>query len=146
MTDSNELIHNADGDGRHAAGLSILIVEDDLDTAESMAILLRLDGHRVYIACDGAVALELVAKSRPDVALIDIGLPRMDGYTLAKKLREKVNGRRPLMIAVTGYGHEEDRKKSLEAGIDLHLLKPADPSALLAMLKRFEQTVKLPSS
>ena len=125
---------------RPVNGLSILIVEDDLDTAQSMAMLLRSAGHLVQVAHDGDSALKAGTESQPDVALIDIGLPDMDGRTVAEHLRRKVDGRRPLLIAITGYDRDED--KSLSSGIDLHLTKPADPQALLGMLSRFTQTLR----
>jgi CheY-like chemotaxis protein len=121
-------------------GLSILIVEDDLDSAHSMAMLLRAAGHQVQVTHDGESAIKAGCESHPDVALIDIGLPDMDGRSVAEQLRHKVDGRRPLLIAITGY--DRDEQKSLSAGIDLHLTKPTDPQALLGMLRRFTQTLK----
>ena len=117
-----------------AGGLSVLVVEDDVDAAHSYEVLLRLFGHRVTVATDGPTAVELAATTGPDVALIDIGLPRMDGYGVAARLRAQSDGRRPLLVAVTGYGADADRRRSHEAGIDLHLTKPVDPAALESLL------------
>jgi CheY-like chemotaxis protein len=125
-------------------GLRILVVEDDLDSAESLALLLRMFGHEVRIATDGSAALREARANPPDVALLDIGLPGMDGYGLAQRLTElgaqgeKTTRRRPLLVAVTGFGQEEDRRRSREAGIDLHMIKPVDPDQLRRLLQRFQ--------
>ncbi len=121
---------------RPAAPLRILIVEDQADTAESLAMLLRLEGHEAETAPNGAVALQRAAVGGPDVVLLDLGLPGMDGYEVARRLRAQQAGRRPLLIAMTGYGREEDRRRSAEAGIPLHWLKPVDPDLLLRLLAR----------
>ena len=122
--------------------LHILIAEDHADGADSMAILLRLLGHEVHIARNGSAALELARAANPDVVLLDLGLPQMSGFDVAKKLSESRPRKTPLLIAVTGWGREEDRRKSREAGIDLHLLKPVDPVALQCILVRFQALVK----
>ena len=125
------------------ASLRVLVVEDHADTAESTALLLRLHGHEVEVAPDGPTALRIAADNPPDVALIDIGLPGgMNGWEVARRLQEPAAGKMPLLIAVTGYGQEEDRRKSWEAGIDMHLLKPADPALLTGLLKRFRTIVR----
>jgi CheY-like chemotaxis protein len=84
------------------------------------------------------MALRVAHDWPPDVVLLDIGLPGLDGYEVAKRLHERAAGRKPLLIAITGYGQDEDRRRSAEAGIHLHLLKPADPAGLQQMLKRFQ--------
>jgi CheY-like chemotaxis protein len=122
-------------------GLSVLVVEDDPDAGRSYAMLLELLGHRVRVANDGPTALRLAAESTPDVALIDIGLPHMDGCEVAKRLRGQSPDRRPLLVAITGYGQEEDRRRSDAAGIDLHLLKPVEPEKLKEFLRRFEHII-----
>ncbi len=119
---------------RPATPLRILIVEDQPDTAASLAILLRLGGHEVEVAADGHAALQKAEAEEPDVVLLDIGLRGMDGYEVAKRLRSGQTGKRPVLIAVTGYGREEDRRRCAEAGIHLHMLKPADPEVLLRLL------------
>jgi DNA-binding response OmpR family regulator len=116
----------------------VLVVEDDEDTATSLAILLRLNGYEVELACDGPSALRTVQASPPDVVLLDIGLPQMDGWQVAKQIREQSAGKRPLIVAITGYGTEPDRLRSQEAGIDLHLLKPVNPEELEKVLRRFK--------
>jgi CheY-like chemotaxis protein len=123
------------------SGLSILVVEDNADAAESCAVLLRVWGHRVTTARDGPTALLHAAASVPDVALIDIGLPRMDGYEVARRLREQSSDRRPFMVAITGHGMADDRVRAARAGIDLHLLKPVEPELLLDLLRSFERVV-----
>jgi PAS domain S-box-containing protein len=105
----------------------ILVVDDNRDTAQSMAVLLQLEGHRTHTAYTGAMAIERAALLRPDVVLLDIGLAGMDGYKVARQLRAMPQTAHALIIAVTGYGQEEDRKRSHDAGFDAHLVKPVDP-------------------
>jgi CheY-like chemotaxis protein len=111
--------------------LSILLVDDHPDGGDSSAELLRLLGYEVRLARTGAEALELVGAFAPDVAILDIGLPGIDGYQLAGRLVAAL-ARRPLLIALTGYSHLEERSRA--AGFDHHFLKPADPAALAAPL------------
>lgn len=120
-------------------GLSVLVVEDDVDAAQSFKVLLGLFGHRVTVATDGPTAVELAATTEPDVALIDIGLPRLDGYAVAARLWAQSDGRRPLLVAITGS--DADRRRSHEAGIHLHLTKPVDPDMLRRLLGRFARVV-----
>ena len=124
------------------ASLRVLVVEDHADTAESTALFLRLHGHEVEVAPDGPTALRIAADNPPDVALIDIGLPGgMNGWEVARRLQEPAAGKMPLLIAVTGYGQEEHHRRSEQAGIDLHLLKPFDPDALDQLLDRFKTII-----
>ena len=122
-------------------GLRILMAEDHADTAQSTALLLEMDGHQVYLAENGASALEIAESTDPDVVLLDIGLPNMDGYEVAKRLKARNTVKCPLLIAITGYGRDIDRRRSAEAGIDLHWVKPVDPEVLTGLLKRFESIV-----
>jgi two-component system CheB/CheR fusion protein len=108
----------------------ILIVDDNRDSAESMAMLLQLSGHATWIAYDGHAALALAAEHAPDVVLLDIGLPGMDGYQVARRLRELPQTCDSLLIALTGYGQADDRRRSAEAGFDGHFVKPVDIDAL----------------
>ena len=108
----------------------VLIVEDDHDAGELMALALSARGHDVRIAVDGRSALSAVDAATPDVVLIDIGLPDMDGYTLARALRERRDGAMKL-VALTGYGGEQDRQRARDAGFDRHLVKPAPVRAVL---------------
>jgi PAS domain S-box-containing protein len=112
----------------------ILVVDDNSDSAESMAMLLRASGHEVHMARDGAAALELADAHKPEVVLLDIGLPGMSGYAVAKRLRELPELHSVKLIAMTGYGQEEDRKRSLDAGFDHHLVKPVDLGKLMTLL------------
>ena len=93
-------------------------------------MLLRLEGHEVHIANDGPSALELAEKFEPNIAVLDIGLPGLNGYELARRLRSRQNDRGLLLIAVTGYGQPEDRPRSQAAGFDRHMVKPLDPHTL----------------
>jgi CheY-like chemotaxis protein len=127
-------------DGRDAA-LRVLVVEDDPDGAEIMRLLLRLYGHRVEVAEDGPAALAAARRFGPDVVLLDIGLPGMDGYEVARRLRDVPEGKPPLLVAVTGYGGDGDRALSERAGIQLHLVKPVDPEELQALLTRFSRAI-----
>jgi CheY-like chemotaxis protein len=116
--------------------LSVLVVEDSEDTARSTADLLALGGHSVRVAACGADALRATAEETPDVVLLDIGLPGMTGWEVAERIRDRARGKQPVVIAVTVYGTERDRWQSADAGIDLHLVKPADPAALMTLLER----------
>jgi signal transduction histidine kinase len=118
-----------------AAPRDIVIVEDNADAADSLRRLLEAAGHRVRVAHDGPAGLAALGSSPPEVALVDIGLPGMDGYELARRVRAGIDGRKaPLLVALTGYGLPEDRSRALAAGFDAHLVKPVDPAALEALL------------
>ncbi len=116
-------------------GRRCLVIEDNADAAESMGLLLELSGHQVEIAADGRQGLETARRFRPDVVLCDIGLPGgMDGYEVARQMREDPLLSQARLIALTGYGQEEDRRRAREAGFDIHLTKPADPVMLGRLL------------
>jgi signal transduction histidine kinase/CheY-like chemotaxis protein len=115
-------------------GRSILVVDDNRDAAESLATLLRMAGHEVHIAHHGREAIELAASLPVDAILLDIGLPGLDGYEVAIRIREQPRGKDPLLVAVTGWGQEEDRRRSEDAGFDAHLVKPVDFAALTKLL------------
>ena len=116
----------------------ILVVDDNKDAAESLAILLRLQGHHVRIANSGSEALPAAEALQPDVVFLDIGLPGMDGYETARRMRRQASGGRMLLVALTGYGQDEDRRRSHEAGFDHHLVKPADLAAVQKILADLE--------
>jgi CheY-like chemotaxis protein len=103
----------------------VLVVEDNADTRESLRTLLRAWGHEVEVAGDGAEGLAKALGWRPEVAVLDIGMPRLDGYEVARRVRPAVGGEVRL-IALTGYGSAEDRERAFAAGFDHHLTKPAD--------------------
>jgi CheY-like chemotaxis protein len=111
----------------------MVVVDDNLDAAESLAELLGISGHQVKVAYDGRSALEVVRAHAPDVVLLDIGLPRMDGYAVARELRAE-HGDRLTLIALTGYGQEEDRRRTKDAGFDHHFVKPLDLQLLVDVL------------
>jgi CheY-like chemotaxis protein len=114
--------------------LRILVVDDHPDSAPMLAELLRISGSDVRIARDGEEALEVVAEYRPEVVLLDIGLPKMDGYSVARAIRKEPWGASMVLVALTGWGQEGDRQRSKEAGFDHHLVKPVDPRMLLQLL------------
>ncbi len=115
-------------------GCRLLVVDDNRDAAESLALLLGLLGHEVRIAHDGPGALELARGFRPQVVLLDIGMPGMDGYEVARRLRQEPGLENVRLAALTGWGQPEDRRRSAEAGFDHHLVKPVDPDALTKVL------------
>ena len=121
--------------------LHILTVEDDPETAQNLAWWLRSEGHEVDIAPDGPAALRSAQVHQPDVVLLDIGLPGMSGFDLARHLYQHRGAKRPLLIAGTGQAGEKDRQQSEEARIDLHLVKPVDPGQLQKLLRRFERII-----
>jgi PAS domain S-box-containing protein len=119
-----------------AAQVSVLIVDDNVDAATSLSYVLSLAGYRTAVSHDGIRALEMAEALRPTVVLLDIGLPGMSGHEVARRLRALPWARELRLIAVTGWGHEKDRAKSLEAGFDSHLTKPIDPEVLLQHIAR----------
>jgi DNA-binding response OmpR family regulator len=122
----------------------VLVVEDDTDLAASLAVWLVLQGHKARVAPDGPAALRAAGDEPPDVVLLDVGLPGMDGYQVAERVREELAPampKAPLVIAVTGRESEADRRRSEEAGIDLHLTKPVDAGQLSRVLRRFQRII-----
>jgi PAS domain S-box-containing protein len=112
----------------------LMVIDDNRDAAESMSMLFELWGHEVICAYDGRAALETATKYRPDAVFLDIGLPGMDGYEIAERLRELPESAHTVLVAITGYGQDEDRRRSREAGIDHHLVKPVSPETLHELL------------
>ena len=119
---------------RERAHRRLLLVDDNVDAVESLAVLLRSDGHEVRTAHDAASALALVESFRPDLVVLDIGLPGMNGYELAQRIRARPELGAPTLVALTGYGQQEDRKRARAAGFDHHFIKPADVNALQRLL------------
>jgi signal transduction histidine kinase len=119
----------------------ILVADDNTDALESLATLLELGGHEVFSAANGALALESAERHLPEVALLDIGMPKLDGYEVARRIRAQPWGRRITLVALTGWGQESDRRRSGEAGFDSHLVKPLDLDKLTALLDRLPVTV-----
>jgi CheY-like chemotaxis protein len=114
----------------------ILVVDDSVDSARGLQRLLERLGHHVRVEHGGPEAIEAALAERPDFILLDIGLPGMDGYQVAARLRQEDSLRGVVIIAVSGYGQEEDRRRSKEVGMDHHLVKPIDHDALIALLAR----------
>jgi CheY-like chemotaxis protein len=112
---------------------NILVVEDNADAREMLRIALELDGHHVEVAEDGIKGVETALRIHPDVALVDIGLPGLDGYEVARRIRQSL-GEDVRLVALTGYGQAEDRRRTREAGFDVHLVKPVDPQVLGPLL------------
>ncbi len=116
----------------------VLVVDDNRDAAASLSTMLALRGHDTRTSHDGLEALDLAAAFRPDVILLDIGMPRLNGYDVCKRIREQAWGKHITLIAQTGWGQDEDRRRSKEAGFDFHLVKPLDPAALDRLLAGLE--------
>lgn len=120
---------------KHAATPSrVLIVDDNRDSSDSLAELLKIPGHEVHTANDGLEAMTEEARFHPDVILLDIGLPELNGYEVARRIREQHKDNGPVIIAMTGWGQEEDRRRSREAGFNAHIVKPVDPKVLSKLL------------
>ncbi len=131
---------NGTANGLNAANCRVLVVDDNLDAADSLALLLRVEGHEVQVCHDGPEALAAVDRFHPEVVLLDIGLPGMDGYEVARRLRGRSETEAALLVALTGYGQEEDVRRSLDAGFDHHFVKPADLAALSALFASVRAT------
>lgn len=125
--------------------LRILVVDDNYDAAATVSMFLRMMGHEVEMAHDGEAALQEAIRLQPDVIVLDIGLPKMNGYDVARAIREQEWSRSTTLIAVTGWGQEDDRQKAVEAGFDKHMVKPADPQVLLSILAEVQsRNIKSP--
>ena len=111
----------------------VLIVDDNVDAANSLAVLLRAMGHEVFVAHEGRSALADLSRIRPDIALLDIAMPDLSGYDVARQIRERL-GAAVRIVALTGFGLPEDRARAMEAGFDLHMVKPADAAFLKSLL------------
>jgi DNA-binding response OmpR family regulator len=112
----------------------ILVVDDNHDSALSMAMMLQIMGHDTRTAHDGESAVSTAETFLPEVVLLDIGLPKLNGYEVAQRIREKAWGESMYLIAVTGWGQDEDRQRSSEVGLNLHMVKPVEPAALEKLL------------
>ena len=126
----------ANAQGGAAPGRKVLVVDDNVDSAKMLALMLSLDGHDVRTAFGGAEALAAVQTFTPDTVFLDIGLPGLDGYEVAKRLRRTPGLGAVTLVAMTGFSAEEDRQRAREAGFDHHLVKPADPADVTKLLKR----------
>jgi CheY-like chemotaxis protein len=116
-------------------GTRILVVDDNRDAADTLAMVLELAGHEVRTAYDGTDALRLAEVFLPRVMLLDIGMPLMDGYQAARQIRDRTWGKSMVLVALTGWGQEQDRRRTREAGFDHHLVKPVDPQAISELIE-----------
>ncbi len=119
--------------------LRILVVDDNVDAADSVAWLLRSRAHEVRTAHDGRSAIEVAKEFRPQVVVLDLGLPKLDGYEVSRRLRSASGTRDALIVAVSGYGQDEDRRRSSQAGCDYHFIKPVDFQTLLGVLREADE-------
>jgi len=122
--------------------MRVLLVEDDRDTLATLASVLRYMRYDLLTASNGPLALGLAQAHPPDVVLLDIGLPGMDGYQVAQALRQQAKGRNLYIAAITGRCTASDKKRASDAGIDVHVAKPADPSAVVEVLENFREKLK----
>lgn len=122
--------------------MRVLLVEDHAETARTVSWLLNQAGHDVEVAHDGETAVSAARNNPPDVVLLDLGLPGIDGYEVARQVQEQPGYKRPLLVAVSGHSEAEARQRCEEAGIDLHLVKPVEPGYLQRLLSRFRQVIE----
>lgn len=121
-----------------SARCRVMVVDDNVDACDSLAMLLRLQGHEVHVANTGVAALKLVEQHRPQLMFLDLGMPGMDGYEVARKLRQHLSRAELVLVALTGWGAPEDRRRTADAGFDHHLVKPIEPSAMEELLARLQ--------
>jgi CheY-like chemotaxis protein len=132
----NEILPPAGAAEKHAGSpdIRILMADDNRDAADSLALLLQFQGYRVIVAYTGNEALKLAEEHRPDVILLDIGMPDMSGYDVARRIRQSAWGHSVYLIAVTGWGQAEDKRRAIAGGFDCHLTKPVDPNHITKLL------------
>ena len=114
----------------------ILVADDNCDAGETLAMLLRLDGHEVHVANDGLEAVEMFGRVRPEVVILDIGMPGLSGHEVARRIRELHSERPVILIAVTGWGQKADKDRAAASGFDHHFTKPVEPTVLSALLQK----------
>jgi two-component system CheB/CheR fusion protein len=124
---------------RNSSNLRTLVVDDYQDSADSLALLVQVWGHEVVVAYNGPDALGLVRAHQPDVVLLDIAMPGLDGYEVARRLRQMPSMNKALLVAITGYGSDADVRRCKETGIDYHFTKPVDPPELQRVLAKAER-------
>jgi CheY-like chemotaxis protein len=116
----------------------VLVVDDNHDSAQTLAMVLDVMGHETCVANDGLEAVRIAGTFRPDIVLLDIGMPRLNGYEACRQIRAQPWATDVTMVAVTGWGHDDDRRRSRQAGFDLHLVKPLDPLEVERVIRGFE--------
>ena len=121
-------------------GIRVLVVDDNKDSAESLGMLLQLKGNDIRTAHDGLEAVTVAETFRPELVLLDIGLPKLNGYEVARRIRQKPWGRDMILVALTGWGQDEDRRRSQEAGFNFHIVKPVELAALEKLLDGPQET------
>jgi CheY-like chemotaxis protein len=114
----------------------VLVADDNCDAGETLAMLLRLDGHEVHVANDGLEAVEMFGRVQPEVVILDIGMPGLSGHEVARRIRELPSERPVVLIAVTGWGQKADKDRAAASGFDHHFTKPVEPTVLSALLLR----------
>jgi CheY-like chemotaxis protein len=124
----------------------ILVADDNEDGAESLAMTLRMMGNETQTAYDGLQAIEAALSFRPELICLDIGMPKLNGYDTARRIREQPGGKEIVLVAVTGWGQDNDKRRSQEAGFNFHLVKPADPAALKEILEAVQAQSALPAT
>jgi CheY-like chemotaxis protein len=124
----------ADAGRRKGASRRVMVADDNRDSADTLAMILEIAGHEVRVAHDGRAALALAAEFQPEFALLDLGMPELSGYDVARALRREPWGRTMQLIALTGWGQDADRQRAAAAGFDRHLTKPVDPAVIEALL------------
>ena len=120
--------------------MRVLVADDNIDSAESLSEVLRLLGYQTLTAKDGLEAFRVAQTERPRAVLLDIGMPKLSGLDAARRIREQPWGREVLLVALSGWGQEDDRSKSIDAGFDHHLVKPVDIEALTELLAQSKQS------
>ena len=112
----------------------ILVVDDNPEIVMSLTALLGMSGNTMFSARDGEEAIEMAEQARPDVILLDLGLPKLDGFEVCRRIRQQAWGKEMVVVALTGWGHDEARTKTNQSGFDMHLVKPVDPETLFLVL------------
>ena len=126
---------DADGLSKAAVARTVLVADDNRDAAESLAFFLQVAGHIVNTAFDGEQAFEMAERIRPDITFLDLGMPKMNGYEVCRRIRATDWGKQIILIAQTGWGQEEDKRRTRAAGFDAHLVKPVDPMAVMKLVE-----------
>jgi CheY-like chemotaxis protein len=135
MIETPEVTSNVTDTANASHPKRILVADDNRDAADTMGMLLSLSGHEVHVARNGAEALEIAKRVRPDIGIFDIGMPDISGYELAARVRHEAWGQKITLIAVTGWGQDTDKRRAYAAGFNHHLTKPVDPEKLELLFK-----------